>query len=51
MCMAISGGAIVPLLMGRLRDGGMTTFSFIVPALCIAYLLLLLLKIGKSAKV
>lgn len=49
MCMAISGGAIVPLLMGKLRDGGMTTMSFIVPAACFAYLLLLSLKGGKSA--
>jgi fucose permease len=48
MCMAISGGAIVPLIMGKLRDGGMTTFSFIVPAVCFAYLLLLSLKGGKS---
>lgn len=49
MCMAISGGAIVPLLMGKLRDGGMTTLSFAVPAACFAYLLLLSLKGGKSA--
>lgn len=48
MCMAISGGAIVPLLMGQLRDSGMTTFSFIVPAVCFAYLLLLSLKSGKK---
>lgn len=48
MCMAISGGAIVPLLMGRLRDGGMTLVSFAVPAACFAYLLLLSLKSGKS---
>lgn len=50
MCMAISGGAIVPLLMGKLRDSGMTTLSFVVPAACFAYLLLLSLKGGKSAK-
>jgi fucose permease len=49
MCMAISGGAIVPLLMGNLRDGGMTTFSFIVPAVCFAYLLLLSLRSGKKS--
>lgn len=48
MCMAISGGAIVPLLMGKLRDGGMTTMSFIVPAGCFAYLLVLSLKGGKA---
>ena len=48
MCMAISGGAIVPLLMGKLRDGGMTTMAFVVPAVCFAYLLLLSLKGAKS---
>lgn len=50
MCMAISGGAIVPLVMGKLRDSGMTTLSFVVPAACFAYLLLLSLKGGKSAR-
>lgn len=49
MCMAISGGAIVPLVMGKLRDGGMTTLSFMVPAACFAYLLVLSLKGGKKA--
>jgi MFS transporter, FHS family, L-fucose permease len=49
MCMAISGGAIVPLLMGKLRDNGMTSMSFVVPAVCFAYLLLLSLKGGKSS--
>jgi FHS family L-fucose permease-like MFS transporter len=54
MCMAISGGAIVPLLMGLLRTSIATkagdqmvvtpqaeAFSFIVPAACFAYLLTL----------
>ena len=49
MCMAISGGAIVPLLMGKLRDGGMTALSFAVPAACFAYLLLLSFKGGKAS--
>lgn len=48
MCMAISGGALVPLLMGKLRDTGMTNLSFVVPAGCFAYLLLLSLKGGKK---
>jgi fucose permease len=48
MCMAISGGALVPLLMGKLRDNGMTNMSFVVPAVCFAYLLLLSLKGGKK---
>ncbi len=61
MCMAISGGAIVPLLMGQLRNWLATqvgeklvlapwaeAFSFIVPAVCFAYLLLLSLKGGRK---
>lgn len=48
MCMAISGGALVPLLMGKLVDNGMTAMAFIVPAACFAYLLLLSLKGGKT---
>jgi fucose permease len=44
MCMAISGGAIIPLVMGRLVDGGMETKAFIIPVVCFAYLLLLSLK-------
>jgi FHS family L-fucose permease-like MFS transporter len=49
MCMAISGGAIVPLLMGKLVDNGMKTMAFIVPAACFAYLLLLSLKGGRKS--
>lgn len=48
MCMAISGGAIVPLLMGRLVDNGLKGFAFVVPAACFAYLLLLSLKGAKK---
>jgi fucose permease len=49
MCMAISGGALVPLLMGKLVDGGVAhTMAFIVPAACFAYLLLLSLKGAKT---
>lgn len=33
MCMAISGGALMPLAMGRLVDYGLaTTMAFVVPA-------------------
>ena len=62
MCMAISGGAIVPLLMGHMRDLLVTqqgdklvlspaaeAFSFIVPAACFAYLLLLSFRRGQAA--
>lgn len=48
MCMAISGGALVPLLMGRFMDMGWKSFSFIVPVGCFVYLLLLSLKGGKA---
>lgn len=51
MCMAISGGAIVPLVMGRLVDAEMGTKAFIIPAVCFVYLLVLSLKSGsKTAK-
>lgn len=51
MCMAISGGALVPLVMGQLLDMGMKSMAFIVPALCFAYLLAISLKSGsKPAK-
>jgi fucose permease len=46
MCMAISGGAIMPLIMGKLVDLGFKPLSFVVPAGCFAYLLLLSLKGG-----
>ena len=48
MCMAISGGALVPLLMGQLVDSGLKSLAFIVPVVCFAYLLLLSFK--RSAK-
>jgi fucose permease len=52
MCMAIAGGAIVPLVMGHLRDSlkvsGYEAYSFIVPAACFAYLLALSLKGGRK---
>ncbi|MFC1763838.1 sugar MFS transporter [Planctomycetota bacterium] len=47
MCMAISGGAIVPLVMGKMVDVNLKTWAFLVPAACFAYLLLLSLK-GQS---
>ena len=45
--MAISGGALLPLLMGWLVDLGWGPAAFIVPAASFAYLLLLSLK-GRS---
>jgi len=48
MCMAISGGAIVPLLMGGLVDIGMNAVAFVVPCVCFIYLFVLSLKGGKA---
>lgn len=49
MCMAIAGGAIVPLVMGKVVDGtGNLPLAFIVPVICFGYLLLLSLKGGKK---
>lgn len=45
--MAISGGAIVPLIMGNIVDNGLLTLAYIVPAICFGYLLVLSLK-GKE---
>jgi len=49
MVMAISGGAIVPLVMGELVDSGMLAMSYIVPVACFSYLLILSLKGRKTA--
>jgi len=41
------GGMFGPLVMGWFRDLGWNEFSYIVPALCFAYLLLLSMKDGR----
>ena len=51
MCMAISGGAIVPLLMGACIDSGMKAMAFIVPCACFGYLFILSLKAEVHTKV
>ncbi len=51
MCMAISGGAIVPLLMSQLVEWGLKSVAFVVPTACFAYLLVLSLKGGRKATV
>jgi MFS transporter, FHS family, L-fucose permease len=48
MCMAISGGALVPLVMSRLVDLKFGAMAFVVPAACFAYLLLLSLRGGRK---
>jgi fucose permease len=50
MCMAISGGALVPLVMGRLIDAGMASISYLVPGVCFVYLLLISLRGEKQAQ-
>ena len=47
MCMAISGGALLPLLMGWFLDLGWKEIAFIVPVACFVYLLLLSLQSGR----
>ena len=47
MCMAISGGALLPLLMGWLLDMNWREMAFLVPAFSFVYLLLLSLKGGR----
>jgi fucose permease len=49
MCMAISGGAVVPLVMGQMVDMGQKSIAFVVPGVCFGYLLLISLKSGKKA--
>ena len=50
MCMAISGGAIVPLLMSHLIDRGVAKpLAFVVPLACFVYLLVLSLRGGRDA--
>ena len=48
MCMAISGGALVPLLMGALEDKKLQAISFVIPAACFVYLLLLSFMGGRK---
>ncbi len=49
MVMAISGGALVPLVMGELVDKGMLALSYIVPVICFTYLLIISLRGRKAA--
>jgi fucose permease len=49
MCMAISGGAIVPLAMARM-GGGANALAFVVPLVCFAYLMFLSMKKSKAVR-
>ncbi|MBT1444996.1 sugar MFS transporter [Shewanella sp. JM162201] len=44
LCLAIVGGAIVPLLQGVVADAAGLTISFVLPVLCYAYILFYGLK-------
>jgi MFS transporter, FHS family, L-fucose permease len=48
MCMAISGGALLPMLMGWLLDLGWSQMAFVVPTACFVYLLVLSVKGGRK---
>ncbi|NLK42043.1 MAG: sugar MFS transporter [Planctomycetes bacterium] len=50
MCMAIAGGAVVPLLMGKLVDMEWGTKAFLVPVICFVYLLVLSLQKDKTVE-
>jgi FHS family L-fucose permease-like MFS transporter len=49
MCMAISGGALIPLIMGWLMDLEWGKTAFVVPVACFVYLLLLSLRKYRKA--
>jgi MFS transporter, FHS family, L-fucose permease len=48
MCMAIAGGAVLPILMGRMLDTGFESAAYAVPAASFLYLLALSLR-GRGA--
>lgn len=48
MCMAISGGALVPLVMSRLVDRGAGSYAYVVPLICFAYLLFISVRRKKQ---
>jgi FHS family L-fucose permease-like MFS transporter len=49
MCMAIAGGAVLPIFMGRLLDQGMGSAAYLVPAASFVYLLGLALRPREEA--
>jgi fucose permease len=50
MCMAICGGAILPPLMGYVRDHAGFAVAFLIPAAAFAYLALLAFASGRQAQ-
>jgi FHS family L-fucose permease-like MFS transporter len=51
LCMAIAGGAVVPFLMGEIKDAVGITGAMTVPFACLLYVLLLGLHEVRAAKV
>ena len=50
MVMAISGGAIVPLIMGEIVYRDLFTLAYIVPANCFANLFIISLKVKNKSE-
>lgn len=51
LCMAIAGGALVPLVMGAVNDAfSSATAAMVVPLLCCAYILVLSLREARGAR-
>jgi fucose permease len=50
LCMAIAGGALVPPVMGALKDGLGLTAMMAVPFLSCLYILVLALRAAREAK-
>ena len=50
MCMAISGGALLPLPMGWLMDLEWGKTAFVVPVACFVYLLLLSMRTDRKSQ-
>lgn len=50
MCMAICGGAILPPLMGFVRDSAGSAVAFLIPTAAFAYLTLLALTGGRQSQ-
>jgi len=50
LCTSIVGGALIPLLMGRVADLSSLRMGFIVPAICYVYLFYLAARLHREAK-
>lgn len=50
LAFVVMGGAVVPLLMGKLVDSDLGAKAFIIPVACFVYLMALSLKGGSKPK-